>query len=223
MRGELLTGLLGLALLGTAAAAELELAAVSEGGNLPVADAVVHLAPLSGLPPVSPATAVMDQRDQEFVPHVLAVRKGTLVRFPNSDDIRHHVYSFSPAKTFELRLYSGTQAEPVLFEKPGPVVLGCNIHDWMLGYIYVVDTPWFAKTDKDGQARIGNIPPGRYVLHVWHPRLLESKDTRQRELSLADGEVLRLRATLKLGEPVKRPRDERPSRLENRLRRTIGG
>ena len=111
----------------------------------------------------------MDQRNRQFEPHVLAVRQNTKVRFPNSDDIRHHVYSFSPAKTFELRLYHGTQADPVLFDKPGRVVLGCNIHDAMLGYIYVLKTRWFGVTGSDGVVTLQEIPSGSYRLQLRHP------------------------------------------------------
>lgn len=112
----------------------------------------------------------MDQRQKMFVPGVLAIRVNTLVRFPNSDDIRHHVYSFSPAKKFELRLYHGMTAEPVLFDKPGTVVLGCNIHDSMVAYIYVVETEYFAVADEQGKIRI-NAPDGNYQLQVYHPRM----------------------------------------------------
>jgi hypothetical protein len=96
------------------------------------------------------------------------VQTGTAVQFPNRDEIRHHVYSFSPPKVFELKLYAGTPAAPILFDKPGEVVLGCNIHDHMLAYVYVVDTPWFAKSGKQGEAKIDNVPAGEYDLHLWH-------------------------------------------------------
>jgi hypothetical protein len=100
---------------------------------------------------------------------VLAVRSGTRVAFPNSDNIRHHVYSFSPAKHFELRLYQGTPSEPVLFDKPGAVVLGCNIHDWMVGYVYVTDDPWFAVSDAQGRVQLDSVPVGSYAVSLWHP------------------------------------------------------
>ncbi|WP_425224953.1 methylamine utilization protein [Pseudomonas sp.] len=115
-------------------------------------------------------TADMDQVKQEFVPHVLAVHTGTNIRFPNSDNIRHQVYSFSAPKRFELRLYEGTPAKPLLFDKPGVVVLGCNIHDWMLGYIYVTDDPWFAVSGADGSLSL-DVPPGHYQVTLWHPQL----------------------------------------------------
>ena len=87
---------------------------------------------------------IVDQINLEFVPHVKPVVVGSPVYFPNKDDVRHHVYSFSPAKRFELPLYSGTPAAPVVFDRPGIVAIGCNIHDWMLGYIYVAETPYLA-------------------------------------------------------------------------------
>ena len=127
---------------------------VTEQGGKPAEDAVVYLIPTAaGVPTTLPAatTGVMDQQDKEFVPHVLPIFTGTAVNFPNRDNIKHHVYSFSSPKKFELPLYSGTPAAPVLFDKPGVVVLGCNIHDWMVGYIYVVTTPYFAKTRSDGK------------------------------------------------------------------------
>ena len=143
----------------------------------PVSDVVVVLQPQQPQTTLarSPQTAIIDQRDQQFVPHVLAVRTNTLVSFPNSDDIRHHVYSFSPAKRFELRLYHSFTADPVLFDKPGQVVLGCNIHDSMLGYIYVVDSDYFGVADAQGQVAIDKIPSGEYRLQIHHPRLSQSQ------------------------------------------------
>lgn len=148
-------------------AAALQAELVDAAGE-PLGDAVITLrGPVDSAHTSLPVQ--MDQRNQQFQPHVLAVRTGTSVSFPNSDDIRHQVYSFSPAKRFELRLYQGTPSEPVLFDKPGLVVLGCNIHDWMLGYIYVTDDPWFAVSDDDGRAVIADLPVGRYVVTLWHP------------------------------------------------------
>jgi hypothetical protein len=106
-----------------------------------------------------------------FDPKVLAIRVNTQVRFPNSDDIRHHVYSFSPAKKFELRLYHGLTAEPIVFERAGKVVLGCNIHDSMVAYIYVVDTEYFSLSDAAGNLQINTLPAGDYSLELYHPDL----------------------------------------------------
>lgn len=151
-------------------AAEFSLVVKDTKGNLQ-SDAVVALVPVQKNQYTDTPTVAIDQIDKQFVPGVMAVRVNTLVRFPNSDDIRHHVYSFSPAKKFELRLYHGMTAEPVLFDKPGTVVLGCNIHDSMVGYIFVVDTPYFAVADAQGMAHISQVPAGKYQLEIYHPRM----------------------------------------------------
>lgn len=142
---------------------------VTEPGGEPLKHAVVSLN--TGVADAEPASkAVMDQRDRQFVPEVLAVQVGTLVRFPNSDNIRHHVYSFSPAKRFELRLYHGTTADPVQFDQAGKVSLGCNIHDAMVGYIYVLDSDRFGVTGADGQWTFESLPEGAYEVQIQHPR-----------------------------------------------------
>jgi plastocyanin len=130
-------------------------------------DAVVWALPKSGPAPARSRPAAVEQRDKTFIPTVSVVQTGTLVSFPNRDEIRHHVYSFSPAKIFEIKLYAGTPADPIAFDKPGEVVLGCNIHDHMYAYIYVVDSPWFAKTGKEGTATL-DLPPGEYEVHAWY-------------------------------------------------------
>ncbi|HET8819084.1 MAG TPA: methylamine utilization protein, partial [Xanthomonadaceae bacterium] len=113
-----------------AAELRLDLVGTENGTTAPLADAVASLHAASA-PRASGATAVIDQRNATFVPGVIGIQAGTRVTFPNSDNTLHHVYSFSPAKTFQLPLYSGKRADPVLFDKPGVVTLGCNIHDWM--------------------------------------------------------------------------------------------
>jgi len=115
-------------------------------------------------------TASMDQKHNEFVPHVLVISAGTEVRFPNNDVVSHHVYSFSEAKTFELALYKGNTHPPLVFEQPGVVVLGCNIHDSMLGYIVVVPTEHYALSDERGTVRLEGVPAGDYTVEVWTPR-----------------------------------------------------
>ncbi len=157
------------AALGAAQAASLQGELVDAKGA-PLANAVVTLqGPANGAAP--PGKAVMDQQDMRFVPTVLAVRTGTAVTFPNRDDIRHHVYSFSAPKRFELRLYQGTPSAPIVFDKPGLVVLGCNIHDWMVGYVYITDDPWFAVSDAQGKLSIDNLPAGDYRVTLWHSAL----------------------------------------------------
>ena len=147
-------------LIGSHAGAASVAVTVADATGKPLADAVVYATPLSGKAPPRPSTALIDQIGREFVPLVSVMQTGALVSFPNKDNIRHQVYSFSPAKTFELRLYSGTPASPILFDKPGLVTLGCNIHDIMIAYALVVDSPWFAKTDSAGKAVVDGFPPG---------------------------------------------------------------
>lgn len=159
-------GVLTLAMASGAHAAEVRLAVGSNTG--PAVDAVVSL---HGTVPSSTrtATARMDQQHSAFVPGVLPVQAGTVVAFPNRDNIQHHVYSFSQPRQFEIPLYSGNKAAPIRFDKPGVVVVGCNIHDWMIGHIVVLDTPYFGKTGTDGKLSL-EVPPGRYTLRVWHVR-----------------------------------------------------
>jgi len=144
---------------------------VRSGSGEALADAVVAVE-LRGQPvrAAAGARADMAQRERQFQPHVLVVQTGTAVSFPNFDTVRHHVYSFSPVKTFDIKLYSGTPAEPVVFDKPGVATLGCNIHDRMSAHIVVVDTPLFARTDAQGLARL-DLPAGEHVLKTWHPGL----------------------------------------------------
>ena len=99
------------------------------------------------------------------------VQAGTPVAFPNHDKVRHQVYSFSPAKTFELKLYAGVPSSPIVFDKTGTVVLGCNIHDEMGAYIQVVDTPYFGKTDMSGTVKLDGLVNGKYLLKAWYFRM----------------------------------------------------
>lgn len=169
----------------SASAGELHVSVKDQNGQ-PVEDAVVLATLLDGknIPPPKHPRNEMDQIDKEYLPHVKVVMAGSKVYFPNKDNIRHHVYSFSPAKVFELPLYSGTSAPPVLFDKAGQVTLGCNIHDWMLGYIYVADTPFFGKSAKDGKALIADVPAGEYSVRVWHPDMKGTEESTVRKMAM---------------------------------------
>lgn len=165
-RGSLLLVILVFA--GDLLAGSLEVIVKDDKGG-PGSDAVAYAVGAASAAPKK--HAVVDQRDKQFVPYVTAIQVGTAVSFPNSDNIRHHVYSFSPAKKFELPLYSGVPAEPVVFDKVGFVTLGCNIHDWMIAYVAVLPTPYFQVTRQDGRALLKDLPPGQYTVQVWHPGL----------------------------------------------------
>ncbi|MDX1572375.1 MAG: methylamine utilization protein [Methylophaga sp.] len=121
---------------------------------------------------------IMDQIDKAFVPELVIVQKGQLVDFPNSDNIRHHVYSFSPAKTFELKLYADRPEKPVLFDQHGVVVLGCNIHDSMVGYIYVAADKRNARTNQQGTARLP-VTSEDSQISVWHANQSEGPEHRE--------------------------------------------
>ncbi|MEW6037996.1 MAG: methylamine utilization protein [Pseudomonadota bacterium] len=171
-----------------------------EADGTPVAGTVITLTPRSARPPagsIGQKTAVVDQKGREFLPHVLAVGVGTDVKFPNSDRIHHHVYSFSPAKRFEIKLYKGTPAEPVRFDRTGVVVLGCNIHDWMVGYVFVTAAPYFATTDDAGVWSL-DLPAGDYTLDLWHPDLERIQEPFARSAVLSEGRPLNLHHTLVL-------------------------
>lgn len=115
-----------------------------------------------------PASGTMGQDDLAFIPHVLVVPVGSTVSFPNNDKVSHQVYSFSPARSFKLPLYRGTPP-PVTFDRAGVVTLGCNIHDQMRAYVFVVEAQYFGRTDAKGQWSAPDVEPGEYQLEIWHP------------------------------------------------------
>lgn len=154
-------------------------------GGAPVSDVVLTAG--GAAPASTKAMAIMDQQDKAFRPYVLPIRVGTEVSFPNSDQIRHHVYSFSAAKRFEIRLYHGEPGETVVFNEPGVAALGCNIHDNMVGFIYVTDQTHFAKSDHNGEITL-ELPDQVRRINVWHPDL--SFDS-SKVLSLPLSEVAR--------------------------------
>lgn len=139
-----------------------------DGAGIAQAVVFVQTLPEGVAAPQGKPKAEMDQMRREFVPPVLPIAAGTEVRFPNRDQIHHHVYSFSRTKSFELPLYRDEEAAPVRFDKPGVVKIGCNIHDWMSATIFVAPTPHFALTDGDGKFHLKDLPAGRYSLAVWH-------------------------------------------------------
>ena len=187
MKNRVLHALVSLAAALAATAATGELAVTVKGSKgEAVPDAVVSLVPLDAAVAPAPSTAAnaeIGQKGQEFTSYVTVVQTGSRVVFPNQDNVQHHVYSLSKAKKFELPLYNPGQAESFVFDVPGLVTLGCNIHDWMLAYLVIVPTPYFAKTDAQGAAVVV-APPGRYRLELWHPRLAA---VQSEEIALADG------------------------------------
>lgn len=155
---------------GAAQAADLSVV-VRTGKGAPVANAVVLVTPAGGgaAPARYDAPLKVSQADLQFDPFVLIVPLGAEVAFPNQDHVRHHVYSFSPAKSFELKLYGHGAAPSVRFDKTGVVALGCNIHDRMTAFLRVTDAPFAAKTDASGRLTLRGLPAGGATLILWHP------------------------------------------------------
>jgi plastocyanin len=142
---------------------------VRDASGAPVADAAVYAVPASGPADArNPRPVAIEQVDREFIPYVTVVQTNTPVSFPNRDPIQHHVYSFSPAKSFEIKLYTGNSPEFVL-DRPGVITLGCNIHDWMIAYVVVVSTPHFGRTDASGATTLRDLPGGSYEVRAFHP------------------------------------------------------
>jgi len=171
---------------------------VKDGNGALVSDAVVYAKGRAATSASAKKRAVIDQRDKQFVPYVTALQIGTSVLFPNNDNIRHHVYSFSPAKKFELPLYAGVPAEPITFDKEGFVTLGCNIHDWMIAYVAVLTTPHFQVTGKEGRVRLKDLPPGQYIVEVWQPSLKGAPEKFAQQVDLAAKGAKELLFTLDL-------------------------
>ena len=180
-----LAGLLISAMVSTANAYELSVTVTLEGNTEPVANAVVSV---DSARPATPVSAEIYQKDRAFHPHVLVVPVGSSVDFPNRDNTQHHVYSFSPAKTFNIELYADRPAAPIVFDKPGIVELGCNIHDHMQGFVVVTDTADTGRTDTSGKVTLSldTLPSegsqGTVTLEIWHTRLPDNTRPVTREI-----------------------------------------
>jgi plastocyanin len=160
---------------------------VTDLSGQPVSDAVVYATGSTTRHSHAPKRQVIDQQNKQFVPYVTAVQVGTAILFPNKDNIRHHVYSLSPAKKFELPLYTGIPAAPVVFDKEGFVTLGCNIHDWMIAYVAVLPTPYSKVTGTDGHVRLTDLPAGKYTVEAWQPLLKGKPEELAQVIDLSSG------------------------------------
>jgi hypothetical protein len=201
---------LSLARVAAAHAATVTATVTDDRGRL-LSDAVVMISPEPGTPmpaatPGRLASATIDQKDETFVPFVSVIHTGGSATFRNSDPIRHHVYSFSPIHPFEMVQPPGEVSAPVRFDRPGSVAIGCNIHDHMIAYIQVTDAPWARVTDAAGHAVIADVPAGRFVATVWHPRMRHGTEPPAVSLQLANDN-----STLAVTIPVLPPRRARAS------------
>ena len=195
-------------LAATSQAAEVRGRVLTAAGE-PIAQAIVFLEdgpapePAAEHAPTTPA--IMDQVDKQFVPHVLPIVVGTSVRFPNHDQIHHHVFSFSRLKSFDLPLYRDEEPAPVVFDRAGVVRVGCNIHDWMSGVILVLPTKYYASTDASGAFAIDGVPPGPHTLVVWHERSATKVEETAQVVEVGSASPAELLFTLSLQETRARP------------------
>jgi plastocyanin len=149
---------------------------ISDQFGNPLKNVVVSLTTTDAITGDKLVPAIMDQIDKQFAPQVLVIQKNQTVFFPNNDDIRHHLYSFSKPKPFEFKMFKGGESKKLTFEHPGIVVLGCNIHDQMVGYIYVTDKQYTVMTNDQG---IAKLPSAGSAVQLWHPRLSANKIERK--------------------------------------------
>ena len=178
--------------------AGIDVVVIDRDGNA-VANVVVFVSGEGLMPDDSRDAAVMEQVDQVFSPHILAVRRGESVAFPNNDPFAHHVYSFSRPNDFTLPLSRARNPAPVEFEHVGVVVVGCNIHDNMLGYILVLDAPVFSITDQNGQARLDVTgAESELTFEIWSPRIRDGKDATTRRVTVNDSTRVEFRLQKKL-------------------------
>jgi plastocyanin len=158
----------------------------------PLKDGVVMIQPSADITIASRVTKrdfAVQQIDREFVPRITVTGVGANVTFPNRDAVQHSVYSFSKAKAFEIPIYAGKSPQTITLDKAGLVTLGCNIHDWMVGYILIVDTPIAELSAADGKVVVSDLPPGKYTLRVWHPQLKSGEVSEPLEVSASEQNI----------------------------------
>src|SRR6266566_10116817 len=194
-------GALIFAVCGPAAAATFS-AEIHDQDGRPVANAVIVLLPDSKASMPASATRLaaektIDQRGETFIPLVTIVPKGGHIVFANNDPTTHQVYSFSAVKQFEITLARGEKSPPIAFDNSGVAALGCNIHDHMIAYAFVVESPWAMLSGSDGRGTIADVPPGNYEAQVWHPKLPPGRAAQSLRVSLS-GDTARLAVNINL-------------------------
>lgn len=183
-----------------------------DGKALP--NVAVFATPVSGTVPASPpGREVLGQQGWEFTPYLSVVRRGTTVEFPNLDRTVHHVKSFSPAKEFEFFLSTEKGGmQTVLFDRAGPVIIYCMLHDWMRAYVYVTDTPWYAKSAEAGTVTLENLPAGEYRVTAWHPDLGQFNPPQVLTRAITKDEVAALQFKFPLSPRKPRPPKNLPQK-----------
>ena len=167
-------------------AAEIQIQLIDKKGR-GVSQAFVELIAKDGTRRATPSTAIIDQVDKEFVPLISAIPQGSTVSFPNSDNIQHQIYSFSKAKKFDLPLLAKNESKKITFDKSGIVSLGCNIHDWMLSYIYIFESEFVVQSNDKGTSAFTDIPHGEYSLRIWSPRMKSTSNFISQEITVQEG------------------------------------
>ena len=178
---------------------------ITDQDGRPVMNAVVMLIPesMTAMPKASArldAEKFIDQRNETFIPLVTIVPKGGHIVFANNDKTTHQVYSFSEAKQFEITLAHGEKSSPIVFGTTGVAALGCNIHDHMIAYAFVTDSPWTGLTSDDGTTVIDDVPPGNYQAKIWHPKFPPGREAPTLHVSLS-GDTARLTAKVRVLSP----------------------
>jgi plastocyanin len=183
-----LTCALTLGVVSAASAASLTVHSFDADGK-PMPDVAIALYPKFSIPfdRAIPPDAVVAQQNMQFVPYLTVIRTGSRVSFPNRDNMEHHLKSFSATKEFEFKIYSSGTPPPVVFDRPGPVGLHCLIHDWMQGFIYVVDTPFYGATDAGGATSLDSLPEGKYEVRAWHPTMSSYLPPLSKDVTLGNG------------------------------------
>ena len=160
---------------------------IDDGHGKPAADAVVTLRKDgASREQRAPVTKFIDQRHETFIPYVEIFSPGDQVVFRNSDRTRHHVYSFSAAKSFEFVIAPGDSSPPVTLDRAGEISVGCNIHDLMITHLFISDAPWIARSEADGRAVFERLPAGTYELEVWHPQLRPGRPGPRQTITVDD-------------------------------------
>ena len=200
-RAAIVFSIAGLAAACPAFAADVTVSVRTPDGH-PLNNAVVMLETTSPHGTASVTNYEISQHDLMFDPFVIVVPAGSTVYFPNRDKVRHHVYSFSPAKRFDLKLFSNLQNRSVIFDRAGIVAIGCNIHDSMQAYIRVVNTPYFARTGADGRVVLRGVPNGASTLRVWHPHLRAPGNELSRSVPISGNMTIPVVGTVRRPVPV---------------------
>jgi len=190
----------------SALAADITISVVDQKSNS-VVDGYVELFSLSGTSKAKVSSGTIDQVDKEFTPLVSAIPVGSTIFFPNSDNIQHQIYSFSKSKEFDLPLFAKNDTQKVVFDTAGIILMGCNIHDWMLSFLYVYESAFFAQTNTNGAVIFSDVPAGEYELRTWSPRLKNNRAPVIQKLSISENQTIT--QTIKVRKKIRRkPRIE---------------